>query len=347
MAIRLGIIGLSADKAAWATNAHAVPLKAPPLSEKYTITAVATSSPESARAAAKSHGVPEEKAYSSPEAIANDPDVDMVVVSVKAKKDVFVEWPLANGLQEAEELAALAKKQGVKTVVGLQARLTPSILKAKEIIDSGALGRIITTSIVASTSLFQKLDAKNSYINDPKNGVNFITIPTAHALDPLCFLLGEFKSLNATAATNFPTVQFTRPDGTVTEPEKRRFVDSVAVQGVLESGTTVTFSSTTTTDATPGQFEWIIAGEKASLKFEAPVMFIVLHPPALYQYTPGEGAKWEEVEVVGGGGGGIGEVYAAFAEGKEGVVDFEEALKRHRMVAAIEKSAANGTRESY
>ena len=178
-------------------------------------------------------------------------------------------------------------------------------------------------------------------------GANFITIPTAHALDPLCFLLGEFKSLNATTATTFPTVQFTRSDGTKTEPEKRKFVDSVAVQGVLESGTTVTFSSTTTTDATPGQFEWIIAGEKASLKFEAPVMFIVLYPPALYQYTPGEGAKWEELEVVGCGGGGIGEVYAAYAEGKEGVVDFEEALKRHRMVAAIEKSAANGTRESY
>ena len=177
-------------------------------------------------------------------------------------------------------------------------------------------------------------------------GANFITILTAHALDPLCFLLGEFKSLNATTATTFPTIQFKRPDGTMTEPEKRKFVDSVAVQGVLESGTTVAFSITTTTDATPGKFEWIIAGEKASLKFEAPVMFISSYPPTLSQYTPGEGAKWEEIEVVGGGGG-VGEVYAAYAEGKEGVVDFEEALKRHRMVAAIEKSAANGTRESY
>ena len=178
-------------------------------------------------------------------------------------------------------------------------------------------------------------------------GANFITIPTAHALDPLCFLLGEFKSLNATTTTTFPTVQFTKPDGTKTEPDKRKFVDSVAVQGILESGTIVSFSSTTTTDATPGQFEWIIAGEKASLKFEAPIMFIANHPPALYQFKPGEGAKWEEVEVVGGGGGGIGEVYVAYAEGKEGVVNFDAALVRHRMVAAIEKSAANGTRESY
>ena len=49
--------------------------------------------------------------------------------ALEAKKDVFVEWPLGNGLQEAEELAALAKKQGVKTLVGLQSRLSPSIQK--------------------------------------------------------------------------------------------------------------------------------------------------------------------------------------------------------------------------
>lgn len=142
MSIRLGIIGLSADQAAWATMAHVAPLKSPTLSDKYKITALATSSPETAKAAAKVHGVPENKAYHKAEDIANDPDVDMVVVSIKlplhkqmaipaleAKKQVFMEWPLGSGLQEAEELAALAKKQGVKTAVGLQARLDPVVLK--------------------------------------------------------------------------------------------------------------------------------------------------------------------------------------------------------------------------
>ena len=83
MAIGVGIIGLSADHMAWATLAHVNPLKAPDLSNHYTLTAVGTSSPESAKAAAKSHGIPVEKAYSKPEDLANDPDVDMVVVSVK------------------------------------------------------------------------------------------------------------------------------------------------------------------------------------------------------------------------------------------------------------------------
>lgn len=54
---------------------------------------------------------------------------ELTMPILKAKKDVFVEWPLGNGLQEAEELAALAKKQGVQTVVGLQARNLPIVLK--------------------------------------------------------------------------------------------------------------------------------------------------------------------------------------------------------------------------
>lgn len=83
MVIRLGIIGLSADPSAWATAAHVAPLKGHPLSEHYKITAVATSSLETAKAAAKAHGIPVEKAYCTPEDVARDSDVDMIVVSVK------------------------------------------------------------------------------------------------------------------------------------------------------------------------------------------------------------------------------------------------------------------------
>lgn len=141
MVIRLGIIGLSADPQAWATMAYVAPLKGA-LASQYKITAIATSSPDTAKASAKAHGLPEEKAYSNPDDIANDPDVDMVVVSVKApmhkqltmpalkaKKEVFVEWPLGSSLQEAQEMAELAKKQGVRNYVMLQARTQPVFIK--------------------------------------------------------------------------------------------------------------------------------------------------------------------------------------------------------------------------
>ena len=288
----------------------------------------------------------------------------LALPALHAKKSVFVEWPLGNGLQEAEELAALAKKQGVKTAVGLQVRLIPSIQKAKSIIDSGALGRIIGTTIIASSSFVLNLAEKSSYLNDPKNGANLVTIPTIHALDPLCYLLGEYKYLNATTATTFPELQFTQADGSKGEPVKSNIADFVSIQGVLESGAAANFVSSTTTEATPGRFEWIISGEKRSLKFEGPSQFIALAPHTLSQYTPtkqdGKGdeekgaygtketGKWEEVDVGEKGAfGGIGAVYAAFAEGNKDLVDFDEAVKRHKMVEAIFRSAENGTRESY
>ena len=260
----------------------------------------------------------------------------------------------------------MAKKQGVKTAVGLQARLIPSIQKAKSIIDSGALGRIVGTTFIASSSMWLNMPEKNAYVNDPKNGANLITIPTIHALDPLCYLLGEFQSLNATTAITFPEVRYIQADGSKGEPVKSKIPDFVSIQGVLESGATVNFVSSSTTDATPPRFEWIISGEKGSLKFEGPSQFIAMAPPTLYQFAPptqeGKGKedvglyaemgakeeeKWEKVDFEKGAFGGIGEVYAAFAEGSKDLVDFDEAVKRHKMVEAIFRSAENGTRESY
>ena len=208
------------------------------------------------------------------------------------------------------------------------------------------------------------MPAKNNYVNDPNSGANVVTIPTIHSLDPLCYLLGEFKYLNATTATTFPELRFNQADGSKTEPVKSDIADFVSIQGVLESGATATFVSSSTTDATPAKFEWIISGEKGSLKFEGPSQFIAMAPHTLSHYAPlkqdGKGdeekgpyafegpvGKWEEVEVEKGGFGGIGEVYAAFAAGDKDLVDFDEAVKRHKMVEAIFRSAKNGTRESY
>lgn len=72
--------------------------------------------------------------------------------ALEAGKDVFCEWPLARNAEEAEELTALAKEKGIRTMVGLQARQNPSILKAKEIVESGKLGKILGTTMFGHVS---------------------------------------------------------------------------------------------------------------------------------------------------------------------------------------------------
>jgi len=206
MPIKVGIIGLSTNPYSWISAAHILPLRnVPSLSSKYTVTALATSSSTTAAAAAEKWDLPSEKAYSTAADIAADPDVDLVVVGVKAPlhkeltlpalkagKDVFVEWPLASREKEVQELVKAAKEGGSRTIVGLQLRCSPVILKvctyviilicqsakfkqAKEIIDSGALGRIISTDILGIDSRVFFLPPAYDYSRDFNNGAYFLT----------------------------------------------------------------------------------------------------------------------------------------------------------------------------
>jgi predicted dehydrogenase len=167
--IRVGIIGLGPQggtmtPGAWAVNAHLHSLQALP---EYEIVAVSNSSVESAQRSIDKHGLPAStKAYGNPEDIAKDPNVDLVVVSVNVakhfslakpalenKKDVFVEWPLGATVAEAEELTRLAASNGVRTVVGLQSRAEPLVLKVKELIASGKIGQVVSSTVTASSAL--------------------------------------------------------------------------------------------------------------------------------------------------------------------------------------------------
>lgn len=166
--IRVGILGLSDTKTffgpgAWAVFAHVPSLKALP---SYEIVAIANSTVESARRSIAANNLPAStKAYGSPEDLAKDPDVDLVVVSVRVgkhfelakpallhKKDVYVEWPLGASTAEAEELTKLAKDHGVRTIVGVQARADRLVLKLKDILASGEIGDVVSSSVTASTS---------------------------------------------------------------------------------------------------------------------------------------------------------------------------------------------------
>jgi len=59
-----------------------------------------------------------------------------------AGKDVFVEKPLALTVQEGQELVELAEKQKRVLMVGHILQYHPAVMRLKELITSGALGRI-------------------------------------------------------------------------------------------------------------------------------------------------------------------------------------------------------------
>lgn len=143
------------------------------------------------------------KAYGSPEDIANDSNVDMIVVSVRvgmhyvltqpallAGEDLFVEWPLGASSTEARELANIAEAKGVRPVVGLQARASPVVGKLKELIQSRKIGKLLSSTV---TSNFADIPADfwpagAEYFLNMKSGRNVFHIFFAYCLhfQPFC-----------------------------------------------------------------------------------------------------------------------------------------------------------------
>lgn len=191
--IRIALFGLSADPKAWANTTHLPALKYNP---HYRVVALVNSSVSSAHAAIKKHGLdPDIKAYDNPQDAADDPDVDLAVISVNvashyklvkpcilAGKDIFVEWPLGANTQEAKELAELAKLHRAKNMVGLQERVDPCFLKVKEIVNSGKIGNTLNTTINACGMVLGPgpVHQRIQYFLDDESGGNLLTIPFLH-----------------------------------------------------------------------------------------------------------------------------------------------------------------------
>ncbi len=127
--IRVGIVGAGG----WAGASHLPALAA---LDGYEVTAVATTNQASADKVAAAHGVP--LAFADAGTLAAHPDVDLVVVSVKASghaqviraaleagKHVLSEWPLGVDAAEAQDLARAAGAAGVVHAVNLQGYQSP------------------------------------------------------------------------------------------------------------------------------------------------------------------------------------------------------------------------------
>lgn len=97
------------------------------------------------------------KVYSSVEEILGDSTVDAVSVCVanayhaettikalRSGKHVLCEKPMAISLEDCEKMVEEARKAGKRLMIGHNQRLTPAHRRAKEIIESGVMGKVLT-----------------------------------------------------------------------------------------------------------------------------------------------------------------------------------------------------------
>jgi predicted dehydrogenase len=360
--IRVGIIGANPDRG-WAAQAHIPALRS--LADDFEITALSTSRRESAAASGKRFGV--RLAFDNTEELVNSAEVDVVAITVKvphhfeltsaalnASKAVYCEWPLGNGLKEADNLAALARKKGVLAVTGLQARSAPPVAYVRDLIKQGYVGKVLSTTLIGSGMGWgPTADPNSAYMYDKENGATLLSIAVGHAADALCYTLGEIRELSATTAIRRKS--FTITGQSETKPVSAE--DQVCVSGLLDGG--AAFSIHYRGGYSRGtNFLWEINGTEGDLQvtadgghaqiFDLTVRgangaqpsLDVLPLPQQYRSSPLQGPALN-----------VAHAYAHFArdyrEATHLCPTFDDAVIRHRMLDAIETAATTGQRQTY
>ena len=233
--LRVGLIGANVNNG-WSPRAHLPALLALPDVE---LVAVCTAHEATAKESAERFGAP--MAFHDHHEMLKRSDIDVVGVSVRvplhhrltmdaleAGKHVYTEWPLGANLDEAEEMAALARQKGLHTMVGLQGRCSAAYLRLKELIDDGYLGEVLSVNMTQFAPGVLSRTSDRTWQRDVTLGATTFTIAFGHVIDPLCMCLGELRDVSAVVSTQVPQWH---------ESDTGRTVDVTAPDNILVSGT--------------------------------------------------------------------------------------------------------------
>lgn len=360
--IGVGIIGASADRG-WARAAHFPALHG--LSD-FEIRALSTTSRETAERSARAFGVP--LAFDNYHELLARPEIDLAVVAVNvtkhheiasaalgARKMVYCEWPLGRDLNEARQLAAVARQSGVRTVIGLQGSFAPTVRYLRDLVAEGYVGELLGSSIKGcgpDDVWAGVLEPPFEFHADIANGATMLSIPAGHALEMLAYALGDFVHVSATLLARRGEALRVRDGARV----PLTAYDEVAVTGELENGALASLHYHGGVSAGP-DFVWEINGTEGNLLVTAEHGYANISPleihggrgkdksaplsiPAHYRLAP---ADMADVAV------NVASLYSQFARDirEETTVapDFDRALRRHIVLNAIETANATGARQ--
>jgi len=134
--------------------------------------------------------------------VPNHMHAEIVEAAAAAGKHIYCEKPLSMDVASAKRMVGAAARAGVKTQMTFNFRFYPAVLRAKQLVAEGFLGRVFS---------FRGRYYRSSYI-DPNKPISWRQQKAvagggtlfdigSHILDMLYYLLGEFTSVQATLDT--------------------------------------------------------------------------------------------------------------------------------------------------
>lgn len=173
---------------------------------------------EKLKALAKAHNI-ERWSTNLDECLVNPDDIiyfdsqttllryESVKKAIAAGKHIYCEKPTASTLEEAIELAKLAKEAGVKNGVVQDKLFLPGLLKLKRLIDSGFFGRILSVRMEFGYWVFEgdwQAAQRPSWNYRKEDGGGMVVDMFAHWRYILDNLFGRVKALSCIATTHIP-----------------------------------------------------------------------------------------------------------------------------------------------
>lgn len=234
----------------------------------------------------------------------------------------------------------------------MQARSAPVIRYVRDLIRDGYVGEVLSTTLVGSAMIGAATSSeRQSYLYDRETGATAFTIPFGHAMDALCWVLGDFSEVEGRleARRKVFTIQETGEERTM------KAADQIVIGGLLKSGAVVNVHYRGGL-CRGTNLMWEINGTEGDLRITADNGHMQMVDLSLWGGR-GDDTKLSCMDVprryrtmpsyVTGFPVNVGEAYARFAQGpnaSDTVPGFAEAVKHHRLLDEIARAAATGNR---
>ncbi len=273
--LRIGLVGFGfmGKTHLWSVKNLPFFYKTAELGFEAEVVAVCASTLEKARAMAAEYGIP--KAVATADEIIADPTVDVVDIcspnpyhfevakaAILAGKHVLCEKPLTVTAAEARELATLADQRGVICGTVFNNRFLAPVMRARQLIDEGRLGRILSFDFSYKHNSCIDPDRRVGWKQTAEAGGGTWYDLGPHVVDLCHYLCGELAFVLGRSQIAFPT--HLKADGTVWETNAD---EAFYVIGGTESGAMGTITVSKLTQGANDELTFSVNGERGSLSF--------------------------------------------------------------------------------
>ena len=299
-----------------------------------------------------------------------DTHYEIAIAALAAGKHVLCEKPLANSVQQSEEMtaaAAAARAQGARSLCGFSYRRTPALAYARQLVADGAVGEIRQIRAQYLQDWLSDADAPMTWrLDKDLAGSGALGDIGAHIIDLAQWISGQdIAAVSGTLQTVVPTrpvagtAQGLGGRGDTSGQRQDVTVDDLALfTARFETGTLGSFEATRMAQGRKNAMRLEINGSKGSIAFDFERMnelevydataaggrqgFTRIlttepeHPYAAHWWPTGHGLGYEHTFTHQ-----IADLVQAIGEGTDPSPSFEEALQVQRVLAAVEASSAD------